>query len=175
MKKKILCGLTILVLITGMFALLGYKNKSFNQENTLSSDTSQIENRISVNEVELLLTEDSSIGELNYKYPKGGVINSFGTSAIITYSKNEETDELLFRILIARIESTSAEEAMKADSLEKAETIKINDINWDVYKDNGERKTYACDYQGDTYAIGFMPNGNIGNLEQDFMNSIKFN
>ena len=75
---------------------------------------------------DLTLTQKSSLDNLKYKYPEGGVINSIGTATLITYVKDKQTDQLLFKILIGKMTSTTVEKAMAGKEFTKIGTKRFN-------------------------------------------------
>lgn len=133
------------------------------------------EDKMIVDGFDLTLTEKSSLKDLNFKYPYGGVINSFGTSTLITYVKDKASDQLLFKILLGNMYGTDIDKAMGTKEFTKIGTQTINGLEWFIYEDSGKNKSYAIKYGDyDIYVIGFVSYGNTGNLEQEFMKNVSF-
>ena len=112
MKKSIAI---VLILIVTLFSLCGCmtKNKNNNENNSKNSiSETKNDNKMIVDGFDLTLTEKSSIKDLNFKYPDSGIINSFGTSTLITYVKDKATDQLLFKILIGNMYGTDVEKVV---------------------------------------------------------------
>lgn len=178
MKKKVFfISLIGIILYASIFCLTGCENKKDgdNKENTQNLNVQEkSDNKMIVDGFDLTLTQKSSLDNLKYKYPEGGVINSIGTATLITYVKDKQTDQLLFKILIGKMTSTTVEKAMAGKEFTKIGTKRFNNIDWEVYADEGNNNSYAYNYNGDTYAIGFVSYGNTGDLEQEFMKNVYF-
>ena len=188
MKKYILSLLVLFVLVFSLFTLTGCLNSKKKKDvswdkNSISERMKQNKNEAAANTAknevdgfDLTLTEIGAFKDMLFNYPKAGLISSMGTSTIINYVKNKETDEILFRILIAEFDNKSIADAMSGDKYKEVETKKYKDREWKVYSDvnNENNKTYATQYNGNTYAIGFVLNGNVGSLVDDFINSVSF-
>ena len=175
MKKSIA---VVLILIVTLFSLCGCMNNTEN--NNVNNSTNSIsetknDNKMIVDGFDLTINKKSSIKDLNFKYPDGGIINSFGTSTLITYVKDKTTDQLLFKILIGNMYGTDVEKVVGGKEFTKVGTKNINGLEWYIYEDSEKNKTYAIKHGGyDIYAIGFVAYGNIGDLEQEFMNNVSF-
>ncbi len=164
MKKKVLiCMFSFLMLLT--LTACG-SNKGDSKKGSIDG--------LIVNGFDLRLTENSTLDDMTYKYSKGSKIDKFGKNRLITYLSGDGPDQLLFKILIQKIESTTIEESMKEMELTKIDTMTYNNITWEVYEDFAHNKTYACDFYGDVYSIGFVFYSDTGTLEKEFMRSITF-
>lgn len=165
MKKKIF----ILLIILSVFTLTGCSLFEVKKEEKKETETYK---SITLDGYKLVFSEEGTFNDMSFMYPKGTEVNSLGTSSILVYSK-KDSDESLYKIMFGKMENTTIDDAMKGFTKEKNREIK--GITWEVYSDETGSHSYAYDYNGDIYVVGFLSDEYINRLEDEILKTVKFN
>ena len=171
MKKIIYAVLIILTLF--MVSGCGTKKEVDSKKDITKNDVKTI----AIGNKKLEFTESGGLGSMNFKYPNGAVFGTVGTYSTIAYQKSDNSEDLLFNILIAKFDNKNVSKAMEGSTATYINEIDINGVNWSFYRDQADGKyivTYACEYNGDTYTITVLSESEIDDFARVFVKTVTF-
>ncbi len=180
MKKKIiLISLIAIVLIAGLFVLTGCGNK--NNENTTSNikNSSTEKNDVAYVEIDndkYKLQSKSELNELHYleNYVDFNT-DRVGNTKMMSFNYE---GNFSFEVRINCEEEHSYDEVKATLSKYEEKTKEVNGITYTYYeyKNNlgDTAHYYLYEYNNKTYSIIFFLGENPGNIEEVFMNNVRF-
>lgn len=183
MKKKVLIIIALIVVLgIGLFTLTGCGKNTNNNENSSSvkSSTETKDNTVvRIGAETFKLNSDRDFNNIHYKenYVDFNT-DQIGNMRTMSFSKEGKT---IFEIRVMYDENRSDSELkaiVETKTGAKEQSKEINDIKYIYYEystDDGlTAHHYMYVYNGKVYSIGFFLGENPGNIEEIFMNNVRF-
>lgn len=163
MKRKILLSLLIV-----LFIVTGCDNKP------TPTETSKDSIYVVIDGEKFKLSSNNNLKDLHYKENYVDFrTDALAKSRVMQYSKK---GEFIFEVRLIYEDTHSFEEVKELIGHEES-TKKVNDIDYTYYNyknsSNDDVHMYLYNYNNVTYTIMFIGN-DITNLEETFMNNVKF-
>ena len=166
MKKILIC----LMLVLSLFIVAGCEKEDV-EENKQQEEVKEIK----VQGFDLTLKSKRTFQEMEFMVPENTNVNSLGTMSILTYVEDSNTDKLLFKIGLGKIEGKTVAEGMTGKTFEKIEDKKIGDLTWEVYLTDGKNYSYGYNYKNDSFLITFIyDNDELKEFEEAFVSNVSF-
>ena len=169
MKKIVIC----LMLVFALLMTSGCGGKKEEKKDTESGSVVEIQGE----SFELHSTED--LYDIHYKENYVDFhTDAIGNIRTMTYNKG---DEFVFNIMVYYDENTSLEEAkaiIEVDYGAKEQARTVNGIDY-IYYEYADANGYPIHhymyvYGGHVYSIGIVLGNDPGNIEEVFMNNVRF-